>query len=97
MTTPNPQPPPFDTGNGLLGETPAQLSAALMDTPAGQRMVLTVRTASTTLSVLLARDDVRDWAQLIKSVGDQMSGLIVAGPGALSGMPVNGNGQQVAR
>lgn len=44
---------PVDLGNQLLGETPAQLATALLDTPAGQRLALTIRTASTTLTVLL--------------------------------------------
>ena len=46
------QAPPVDAGNALLAETPAQLSTALLGTPAGQRMALTIRTASTTLTVL---------------------------------------------
>lgn len=81
MTTP--AQPPFDTGNALFGETPAQMTTALIDTPAGQRLALTLRTASTTMTVLLQRDDARNWAQLIKQVSDQMSGLIVAGAGAM--------------
>ena len=44
---------PVDTGNGLLSEVPAQVTTALMQTPHGQRLALTVRTASTTLTVLL--------------------------------------------
>lgn len=91
MTTPipqqPPQPPPYDLGNTLLSETEAQITCALIDTTTGQRMVLTVRTDSTTLSVLLSREDARKWAAVIKGVGDQMSGLVVAGPGVI---PANG-------
>jgi hypothetical protein len=93
MTTP-PQPPPFDAGNGLLAETPAQLSASLTDTPRGQRMALTVRTASTTLTVLLARDDAEQWGQLISGMAGQMSGLILAG---VSAMPAGVPGEAVPR
>ena len=77
------QPAPLDTGNGLLAETPAQVTTALMQTPHGQRLALTIRTASTTLTVLLAGDDARTWGKHITSAADQMSaaGLIVAGPG----------------
>lgn len=97
MTTPVPQPgpaqpvPPFDTGNPLLGEQPANLTTALVQTPLGQRLALTVRTASTTATVFLAKADADTWAANIKATADQMSGagLIVA-PG--NGMPVKGQG-----
>ncbi|NUS26053.1 MAG: hypothetical protein HOV92_17775 [Streptomyces sp.] len=78
MTTPQ-QAPPVDPGNAMLGETPAQMTCALMDTPRGQRMALTVRTASTTLTVLLARDDAEQWGELITATAGRMSGLILAG------------------
>lgn len=82
------QPQPFDQGNGLLAETPAQMSTALIQAPGGQRMVLTVRTASTTMTVLLSREDARLWGRNITATADQMSaaGLVVAG----ATMPVNG-------
>jgi len=88
MTPGQPQPAPVDTGNGLLSETPAQVTTALMQTPHGQRLALTIRTASTTLTVLLAPADAKTWAAQIKAIADQMSasGLIVAAPG----LPVNG-------
>ena len=56
MTTPAAPapPPPFDTGNTLLGEQPAQLVTAAVQTPAGQRLALTVRTPSATVTVFLA-------------------------------------------
>jgi hypothetical protein len=80
--TPN-QPAPVDAANALLSETPAQVTTALMQTPHGQRMALTIRTASTTLTVLLGGEDARNWGRHITSAADQMSvkGLIVAGPG----------------
>ncbi|HXJ27123.1 MAG TPA: hypothetical protein VNH17_15540, partial [Streptosporangiaceae bacterium] len=60
MTTPHSQ--PFDTGNDLLAETPAQMLTALAETPAGQRLTVTIRTASTTLTVLLGAADAKAWA-----------------------------------
>ena len=76
------EPQPVDASNSLLGETPAQLSTALMQTPAGQRLALTIRTASTTLTVLLAAADAKAWGANVKAAADQMStsGLIVAAP-----------------
>ena len=72
-----------DAGNGLLAETPANLTTALVETPQGQRLALTIRTASTTLTVLLGAADARTWAGQVKGAADQMSasGLIVAAPG----------------
>lgn len=90
MTAPQPDAAPVDVANPLLSEAPAALSTALMQTPQGQRLVLTIRTASTTLSVLLGAGDAKTWATQIKAIADQMSasGLIVAAPG----LP-NGNGK----
>lgn len=87
MVTPQ-EPQAWDPSNALLGEGPAALSTALVETPQGQRLVLTIRTASTTLTVLLAAADAKEWATQIKAIADQMSasGLIVAAPG----LPVNG-------
>ena len=77
------QPAPVDTSNGLLSETPAQATMAVMQTPHGQRLALTVRTSSTTLTVLLSGEDARSWAMSITSAATQMStsGLVVARPG----------------
>lgn len=94
MTTPN-QPqqpvPPIDPGNTLLAETPAQLVTGLIQTAQGQRLALTIRTASTTFTVLLGQADGRTWGRNIIQTADAMSasGLIVAGPGMQLG-----NGQQ---
>ena len=76
------EPQPVDASNSLLGEVPAQLSTALMQTPAGQRLALTIRTASTTLTVLLAAADAKAWGANVNAAADQMStsGLIVAAP-----------------
>jgi len=82
---PMPQaPPPVDPGNGLLAETPAQLSTALLDTPAGQRMALTVRTSSATLTVLLGGADAKAWAANISGAAAGMSGSgLVAATGGV--------------
>lgn len=74
--------PPVDPGNGLLAETPAQQTTALVDTPAGQRLALTIRTPSTTLTILLNKADADTWAANLKNNAAQMSGsgLIAATP-----------------
>jgi hypothetical protein len=48
------QPPPVDSGNQLLAETPAQLTVALVGTPDGQRMALTIRTGMSVSGLVAA-------------------------------------------
>lgn len=76
-----PQPiPPVDPANQLLAETPAQLTTGLIDTPAGQRLALTIRTPSTTVTVLLQGADAKTWAAVLTREAATMSqtGLIIA-------------------
>jgi hypothetical protein len=90
---PQPQPqqavPPVDTGNQLLGETPAQLTTTLVETPAGQRLALTIRTPSTTLTVLLQGTDAKTWASALTRDASAMSssGLVIAN-GAMTPPPM---------
>lgn len=72
---------PYDTGNVLLGETPAELACTVVPTGDGQRLAVTIRTASTTLTVLLSKQDARLWAGAIKGNADKMSSLIAATSG----------------
>ena len=85
MTGPQPQPvPPVDPGNQLLAETPAQLTTALVDTPGGQRLAMTVRTHSTTMTILLQGSDAKTWAQQLTRDAALMSGAgLVVANGAL--------------
>lgn len=78
---------PADMGNGLLAETPANLTTSLANTPSGQRMVMTIRTPSATVSVFLNGQDAQRWGDQIRGLAAQMSsaGLIVAGPGLPDG------------
>lgn len=75
-----PQPPPLDTGNQLLGEVAALFTTAVVDTVAGQRMAVTIRTASTTLTVLLQGADAKKWAAQFTASAAAMSasGLVAA-------------------
>ena len=84
MTTPL-EPTPFDQGNPILAGGPAQITVTLVDSADGQNLALTIRTASTTLTVVLARDDARAWAAAIRSASDQLSSsrLVVAGAAAM--------------
>lgn len=75
-----PQVPPVDTGNQLLAEVPALFTTAVLGTPQGQRMALTIRTATTTLTVMLQGPDARNWARQFTATAESMSvaGLVVA-------------------
>lgn len=73
------QAPPIDTGNPLLNEVQAMLQATPVNTPRGQRLALTVRTGSTTLTVLLAKDDAGRWRDVISEGVGKMTGLIIPG------------------
>lgn len=76
MTTPQ-EVPMFDTGNPLLDRVPANMTLGTIDTPAGKLLVLTVRTSSATLTVLLTKDDAKGWAKMLDAEADGMNGLQV--------------------
>ncbi len=72
-----PQPvqvPPFDAGNQLLGEQPAQFTTAKLPTPLGERLAVTIRTPSATVTVFLGGKDARTWAKLLTREAEGMSG-----------------------
>ena len=73
-------PPPADLGNSLLASAPAFLTTALAPTTDGQKLLLTIRTPSSTTTVFLSRQDAETWAAQLVSTAQQMShhGLIVA-------------------
>ena len=77
MTEPN-QPPAADPGNTFLSIGPCSLSTTIIDTPAGQRMMATIRTASTTLTVFLERQDAENWENVINSERVKMTSLVLA-------------------
>jgi hypothetical protein len=67
--------PVADPGNRLLMPVPAELFTAILDGPDGsQKMALTIRTASTTLTVLLAAAAARVWGSRITAEAGNMSG-----------------------
>lgn len=94
MTTPAPempqmpQMPPVDRGNAILGETPAVMAVTPANTPAGPRLLLTIRTPSTTLTIFLDRDNALAWARHLRNTAQGTSPLIV--PNGVIGNPVTG-------
>lgn len=70
--------PAADPGNLFLSEGPSGLSSTVISTPAGQRLMLTIRTPSTTLTVFLQKPMGEEWVKVIQNGLDQMSSLMVA-------------------
>lgn len=72
------QRPPADPGNVLLTEVPSELSTTVIDTPNGQRLMVTVRTPSTTLTLFLQKQMGESWIEVIQTSVDQMTSLTIA-------------------
>ena len=79
------QPPIVDPGNTLLTQTPAQLVTGFVQTPNGQLSVLTIRTPTTTLTVMLNGQDIKTWAKALGVMASNSSGngLVTGKPGPL--------------
>lgn len=76
MTTPVQNPMQFlDPNNSLLSGGPARLDGGSITPPGQPPMgVLTFRTASTTLTVLMGAADLRNWAGIINGLADEVEG-----------------------
>ena len=86
-------PPPVDPGNPLLGPTATTMQMAIMETPQGQRLALTIRTPASTTTVFLNGEEARNWAAGLTRMASMLSasGLIVAnGHPRVSGDPLPG-------
>ena len=73
----HPEQPPFDPLNTLLAEVPSTLTTGVISVLGAQRLGLTIRTGSTTLTVLLTKDDVRVWRDQLSAEHGKMTGLIL--------------------
>ena len=97
MTAPsNGQPSPVvDAGNPFLGpDHPANLTLGKLTGPQGDRIILTIRQAGATLTVLLNQHDAKTWAAQLDRAASNASRLIVPNgirigipPGAPPGQP----------
>lgn len=91
MTPTQPEPqeapnfPPADMGNHLLLPGPAVLTTSPVSLEGlGQRLLVTIRTGSATLTVFLAAEDVEMWAKQLTRDEARMGGSkLVAAPGPL--------------
>jgi hypothetical protein len=87
MTMPHPQAPVLvDAGNPLLSRTDCQLDTGSIETPDHTLGVITVRTPSTTLTVFLPAQDVKQWQEALGQLAGQLDsgGLVKASPQDLS-------------
>jgi hypothetical protein len=74
MTTPN-VPQFIDPNNPLLNGGPAKLDTGTIVGPEGKKVgVLTIRTASTTVTVLMAAENLNEWGDLIKDLAASLGG-----------------------
>jgi hypothetical protein len=65
----------FDAGNSLLAERPAAITTSHLAMPGHpERVCLTIRTETTTLTLLLAKADALSWAAQLKTEAGQLSG-----------------------
>lgn len=81
------QVPAFDHGNQLipLAETPAQLTTAKIPGPGGELLAWTIRTPTTTLTVLLGGKNAKTWARQVTRDAEGMSEAgLVTGNGVVA-------------
>lgn len=91
----SPLPAVTDTANTLLQPSPAALLTGTIDTQQGQYAIITIRTASTTLSIFLDKKDVQAWAGQLHGLAAQMTtagltvirqpGIVIPGPDGAAG------------
>jgi hypothetical protein len=74
--------PLIDTGNQLLAPVNASLDAGTVTQPEGTKLaVITIRTASTTLTVMLDAPSYATWMQVLAGLQNQMgAGIQVVTP-----------------
>lgn len=70
--------PAADPGNPFLAPGPSALTSALVDVNGKQMLMLTVRTASTTCTVLLgSKGEADTWIKVIQESRDKMTDLVL--------------------
>ncbi len=73
MTSPDPNQMRFlDINNPLCSGGPARIDSGIIGTEQGPMGVLTFRTPSTTLTMVLQPEDLRNWAEHISGLADAM-------------------------
>lgn len=87
MTVPQ-QPHFIDSANPLLTQAPAQMETGTLSIPGhGTVAVLTFRSATTTMTVMLVPDDLKNWVRVLTALEGSMS---ASGLQVVSGSVING-------
>lgn len=64
----------LDVNNPLVGGGPARIDSGIIQSEQGKMGVLTVRTVSATVTVVMSCEDLRNWADHINNLADHMDG-----------------------
>lgn len=77
--------PLTDPGNDLIAISPATLTTGKITLPDGRTMIVaTIRTPTTTLTMLLNKGDCKSWGQTLTEEADSTPGAgLVAAPGSI--------------
>jgi len=68
----------IDSGNPFLGpDYPAVLTTGRIQTPAGERLCLTILCGSATPTVTMDQGSAKEWAAQIEAEASNMTGLIL--------------------
>ena len=80
----------LDVNNPLCAGGPARIDSGMIGTEQGKMGVITFRTSSTTLTVVMNADDCRNWADHINGLADALDGggtkLVPAGMGDVAAL-----------
>lgn len=69
--------PPFDIGNRLLSPQTCDITVMPADTPVGSRMILTIRTPSSTTTAFLTKEEALAVGRQLIRRAQEISSLIV--------------------
>ena len=85
--------PLIDAGNQLLAPVPASLDAGTVIQPEGTKLaVVTIRTASTTLTVMLDAPSYATWMKVLTGLQDQLgAGIQVVTPDQARSLGLDGH------
>jgi hypothetical protein len=82
-------PPLFDTGNTMLARVQCNLVVGKIPTPDGERGVATIRTQTTTLTVILDKAEAMRWQDTLRELAESLSGTALV-------LPDRGQAQRIA-
>jgi hypothetical protein len=96
VSTPGQQAPFLDAANLLLASGPARIETGTIDIPGTGRVgALTIRTASTTLTVFLTAVQLDEWALMVSNLAAAVRAAVLVQPTAAeTALLRQGNGRR---